>query len=140
MAKLKAHGIELDRREYPSSRVAVMSDGNIMRDYGQGWKLYKRLKPDATCSIQEYATNVRAKYDARPAIFHEYVKALMDAVPLTNRGRLHTAVSLMPNDPDGVWSELDSPFSGPLVDLDDCVKLCRIYSAAISEPAVMQES
>ena len=131
MAKLSAHGRELDRMEYASFRVAIMSDGNIMRNSGSGWKLWKRLKPGANAA--EYAKRQREKYNARPALFHEYIAALTDAVSLENRGRLHMTVSLMPTDPDGVWSELDS-YSGPLVDLDDCVKLCRLYQVASETP------
>lgn len=130
MAKLKAHGTELDRREYPRYRVAVMSDGNIMRDCGAGWKLWKRVQ--AGIDVQVYAINTRAKYDARPAIFHEYVKTLQDAVSLAFRSELHELVSLLPSDPDGVWSEFNDHhmYSGADIDLDDCVKLCRIYQAA----------
>lgn len=120
-------GLELDRREYPSNRVAVMSDGNIMRNTGQGWKLWKKLKPGVDPA--DYAQRMRAQSDARPAMFHEYVKALMDAVAIELRGRLHNAVSLMPNDPDGVWSEFDL-WNGPQVDLDDCIKLCALYERA----------
>jgi hypothetical protein len=130
MAKLSAHGNELDRREYPSFRLAVMADGNILRDYGQGWKLYKRLKPGV--NAVEYAASSRARYEARPPLFHEYVKAIRDAVAITHRSQLHILVSLMPNDPDGVYSEFNdnNQYSGPQIDLDDAVRLCTLYRSA----------
>lgn len=130
MAKLSAHGKELDRREYPSFRVAVMGDGHILRDNGQGWKLWKQIKPDV--DPVGYAAKVRAQYDARPAIFHEYIKALRAAVSLEFRGRLHVLVELMPNDPDGVTVEFNDStrYSDSGIDLDEAVELCRIYSAA----------
>ncbi len=121
MARLSAHGQELDRREYPSCRVAVMSDGNIMRNYGQGWKLWKRVKPGI--DVRQYAQGLRARYDARPAEFHNYMKALSDACDLEHRARLHMAIDLMPTDPDGVWSTMDDYSYG--VDLEDIVRACR---------------
>lgn len=129
MARLKAHGIELDRREYATQRVAVMSDGNIMRDFGTGWKLWKRLKVGV--DPKEYAAKCRASYNALPEFFHDYVKTLKDATGLPFRSRLHELVKVMPSDPDGVYSEFnDHTYGGDTVDLDDCVKLCRLYQAA----------
>src|SRR5574340_10382 len=130
MAKLSAHGIELDRREYPSGRVAVMSDGKILRNQGFGWKLWKRVKPGVDPKV--YAEDARKRYEARPAVFHEYMRELINAADLEHRYRLHTAVSLLPNDPDGVWSEVNDTYSGYSIDLDDCLKLCRLYEAAMA--------
>lgn len=138
MAKLKAHGYELDRREYPAQRVAVMSDGHIMRDYGSGWKLWKKLKPGI--DAKDYAKRIRAQYDAHPPVFHAYVKALMDATDIKHRSFLHEAVRLMPTDPDGVWSEFNDFWYGNEVDLDDCVKLCRLYQEAIRESELARET
>lgn len=132
MAKLKAHGFELDRQEYASFRLAVMSDGHIMRDYGSGWKLWKKVKPGV--DVREYAQRMRARYDARHPVFHEYVKTLMQATDMKHRSFLHEAVRLMPNDPDGVWSEFNDHWYGNEVDLDDCVKLCRLYQVAAESP------
>lgn len=131
MAKLSAHGREeLLRLEYPTHRLAVMSDGKILKNSGSGWREFKRLKPEV--NPVDYAIRTKATYDARPRSFHAYVKAVMDAVTLENRWRLHAAIELMPTDPDGVWSELDS-FSGPLVEIDECVELCRLYQSAVEE-------
>lgn len=134
MAKLSAHGTELDRREYPTYRVAVMSDGQIMRNTGSGWKLWRRVKTGS--DVAAYARDSRAKYDARPAIFHEYVQALQDTTSLEFRAQLHMLISLMPSDPDGVWSEFNDShmYSGADIDIDDCVKLCRLYEAASAVP------
>ena|ERR1035441_7110359 len=131
MAKLSAHGAELDRREYPSYRVAVMTDGQILRNHGSGWKLWKRVKPGIQPAA--VARKLREKYNARPPIFHEYVKILMDSCNLEHRGQLHMLVTLMPSDPDGVCVEFNdnNQYGGPQVDLDDCVKLCRLYESAM---------
>lgn len=128
MAKLSAHGVELARRETPNSRIAVMSDGQIMRNYGQGWKLWKKLKPGV--DAVQYAAKFKAKTEAIPREVQSYISALIDACDLEHRARLNMAIELMPNDPDGVWSEFDN-YEGYELDLDDIVKACRCYEWAI---------
>jgi hypothetical protein len=106
-----------------------MSDGNILRNTGSGWKLYKKLKPGVDSAA--YAARMRAQYDARDPLFHEYIKLLCDMAPLSERWKVAEAARLMPNDPDGVWSTLnDAPYGGLDVDLDDCVRLCQLRQAA----------
>ena len=100
----------------------------IMKNYGQGWKLWKRLKPGI--QPEEYA---RKFNDRTKAILPEvltYIDCLIQCANLEHRARLHTAVSLMPTDPDGVWSEFDD-WSGYTLDLDDVVKCCRAYQVAL---------
>lgn len=135
MAKLSAHGTELARRETPTVRIAVMSDGQIMRNYGQGWKLWRRVK--AGVDITAYA----AKFDQHtieimPEL-QRYVATLIDACDLEHRARLHTTISLMPSDPDGVWSELND-YSGYTLDLNDICRACRAYEAV--ESAIKAET
>jgi hypothetical protein len=83
MARLKSHGTELGRLEYSDCRVAVMSDGSVLRNQGAGWKRWKRLK--AGVDPIAYAAKVRASYDALPAEFHAYVRALAAACDLRAR-------------------------------------------------------
>lgn len=135
MAKLSAHGTELARRETPTARIAVMSDGQIMRNQGFGWKLWKRLKPGVNAT--EYARKFDVHTAAIPVEVHNYIEALRDACDLEHRCRLHQAITLMPNDPDGVWSEFDD-YSGYSLDLDDIVKACRWYQ--IAQDAVKAEA
>ncbi len=127
MAKLSAHGTELARRETPTARIAVMSDGQIMRNWGAGWKLWKKLKPGV--DAHEYARKFDERTKAILPQVQMYIDALIDACDLEHRGRLHTAISLMPQDPDGVWSEFDdgSGWSGYSIDLEDIIKACRMY-------------
>lgn len=128
MAKLCAHGSELARRETPTGRIVVMSDGNIMRNDGFGWKRWRKLK--AGVDPQEYARKFNAGTESIPPEVRAYIQALQDTCDLAHRARLHTAISLMPNDPDGVWSELDD-CAGCSPDLDDIVKACRVYESAM---------
>lgn len=128
MAKLSAHGrTELARFEYASKRIARMSDGWILVSYGRAWSQYGKLK--AGTDPTESARQAQMKYDARPIEFHLYIRALMDACALEMRGEMHTAIALMPNDPDGVWSTMDDRHFGSGPDLEDCVKACRCYQS-----------
>lgn len=121
MACISKHGKELDRREYCDCRVTVMSDGNVIRNVGQGWKLWKKVK--AGVDVAEYARSIRAKYDARPEQFHSYIETLIDACDLEHRGRLHMLADSMPEDPDGCWAMFDD--FGYQLDIDDVVRVCR---------------
>lgn len=134
MAKLSARGrTELARFEYASKRIARMSDGNLLVSCGRGWSQYGKLKPgiDPVASARE----AQAKYNARPLEFHRYIDALMQAVPLERRGELHTAITVMPDDPDGVWSEMDDRYWGEGPDLEDVVQACRAYKALLATRA-----
>ncbi len=125
MAKLSAHGTELARRETPTSRIAVMAD--IMRNQGYGWKLWKRLKPGV--DAVDYARRFTERGNALPIEVRMYTEALVNACDLEHRARLHMAIELMPNDPDGVWSTFED-YSGYSLDLDDVCKACRAYLSA----------
>ena len=126
MAKLSAHGIELWREERMDGRKAYMADGKILRNTGSGWKLHGNWKPGV--NVREAVERQKARYEAKPAEYHAYIAALKDAAPIDQRYNLHTAISLMPNDPDGVWSSLEG-YCGNDYDLDDLVKACRAYEA-----------
>ena len=128
MAKLSAHGTELARRETPTGRIAVMSDGQILKNSGSGWKLWRKLKTGV--DPIEYARKFEARTAAIMPEVRLYIEALQDACDLEHRWRLHTAITLMPNDPDGVFSECDD--YGYTLDLSDIVKACRMYQAAES--------
>jgi hypothetical protein len=103
-----------------------MSDGQIMRNQGQGWKLWKRLKPGVDPA--EYARKFRERSAAIMPEVRMYIEALADAVDLEHRWMLHESIVAMPEDPDGCWSALDDYGCG--ADLDDIVKACRLYLVA----------
>lgn len=126
MARLKAHGKELARRETPTGRIAVMSDGWLLRDQGAGWKQWKRLKAgvDAAAWAHGFALRTQAIHP----LVRAYVKALMAATDVAHRGRLHMTIELMPEDPDGVWAQMED-FSYTY-DLEDIIRACRAYLVA----------
>lgn len=130
MAKLKSHGRELDRREYATFRVAVMSDGHILRNNGGGWQLWKRIVSGVT--PEEYAKKAREKYNSHPPCFHAYIEALRNTVPLERRWELHEMIRHMPEDPDGVWAHFDDRRLH--LDIDECIELCKLYQQVCELP------
>lgn len=130
MAKLTAHGPELVRLEFPTYRAAYMRDGKVLRNYGSGWKLHGTVKRGVAPA--DHAANMQRQYDARTPEYHRYIAALKDAVSMERRAMLHTAIAVMPEDPDGVYSAMDdrSWHDGP--EIGECVELCRLYLAAIA--------
>jgi hypothetical protein len=139
MAVLSKHGAELYRYEGLSYKLSFRSDGQIMRDNGQGWKLWKRVKQGV--SVEDYAARQQAKHaemDRNKPAFAEFRSLLHDLVAFKARYWVVSAIELMPDDPDGCCTELsEGPMrysdTAPELDLDDCVKLCRAYKAALLE-------
>ena len=137
MAKLSSHGTELYREELANCRLAYFEDGHILRDSGAGWKLYRKFKQgvnvrDAVSRKQSFRDNVTPERTMRNA----FREAIVDAFPaISQRATVFMAVSILPTDPDGVWSELnDSPFSRDVeIDLELAVELCRLYVCAQEE-------
>jgi hypothetical protein len=129
MANLSAHGTELDRFEYATCRVVVMSDGAILRDRGDGFRTYRKVNPKLT--PRKSAVLRRLSYNARMAAcptWELYIMALRkEAGTLKNRGELHAIIQLMPHDPDGIWSTMEDAGEGGGRSLDDICNLCELY-------------
>lgn len=135
MARLSAHGAEIGRLEFTDYRKAYMADGAILKDTGFGWKLHGKCKPGfSPAQVFERAKAKQAETLANRPMLAAYRSALHDAAPLSKRWKLSMAIKMMPQDPDGVWSDCcDSGFDSIDCDLDDIVSLCRLYESAMSE-------
>lgn len=132
MAKLSAHGGEIGRVEYAKFVKAYRVDGTILRNTGFGWKEYGKVKAGVTpqIALQHAREAQQARYALNPA-YARFVKALIGAAGITKRWQLYTAIELMPDDPDGVWSTMDD--EGMSLGVDEVVELCRLYKAALDE-------
>jgi hypothetical protein len=133
MAKLSAHGAELFRVEFSTYRLAYMSDGSILRDCGGGWKTYKKIK--AGLDIRTHVESVRQHFAVvtpdRVCRAHFRETLAREFPCLETRIKVVTAIELMPDDPDGVWSTLED--YGTEADLDTVIKLCQTYKSAHAE-------
>jgi hypothetical protein len=129
MAKISAHGAIIGTLEFLTVAKRYMSDGVILKDSGHGWKLHSRLK--AGVSPQEAFTSAKERLDTaladNPAAA-EYRRQLHALCGQGKRWKLNMAVTLMPNDPDGVWSEACDGYGDNVhADLDDVCALCSAY-------------
>ena len=135
MAKLSAHGAEIGRAVYLTSTKAYMSDGAVLKNYGDGWKLSGKLKPGVTPehAVARAVAGIAEWEQARPA-GRAYKKALHAIAGQSKRYRLHLAISLMPDDCDGVWSECcDGYCDNVHASVDEIAELCALYRAAQTE-------
>jgi hypothetical protein len=133
MAKLSAHGIEIGRIEYLTKRVAAFEDGKLLANYGDGWKLWKRVKDgaDPRENFKRRVDNLRECEEACPA-WAEYKRALHSDFSLSERSLVHTAVQMMPSDPDGCWVELQD-MARIDCDIETLCKLCGLIERAQAE-------
>lgn len=133
MAKLSAHGTEIGTLYLLTSARRYMSDGTVLRNGGFGWKLHARLRAGVVPE-EAFARQVERAREfgvAHPEA-EAYRKALHSLAGLSKRWKLHAAVELMPEDPDGVWSEVCDGYGDNVsADLDDIVELCRLYRTAL---------
>ena len=135
MAKISAHGAIIGTVEYVTRAKRYMSDGVILKNDGFGWKLYGKVKPHLTPT--EAYQHARDKLAARLAELPElaaYIAELHAMAGQCKRWKLHQAVSMTPDDADGVWSEACDGYCDNIhADVDDVARLCALYRAAIAD-------
>lgn len=140
MAKLSAHGNEIGRIFFTTSIKAYMADGKVLKNSGFGWKLAGKLKDGLTPEMA-YANAIRKQeefYASRPAAL-AYKKELHAMTGICNRWKLHSAVQMLGDDYDGVWSEAcDGHGDNVHADIDEVANLCRLYAAAVIEQKSMR--
>lgn len=133
MAKLHARGRTIIGEIVGLTRsTRYMSDRTVLRNIGFGWKIHGKVKPEF--SVEEALARARAKQEkalSENVAYAEYKKALHATAGLSKRWKLHAAIELMPDDPDGVWSEACDGYGDNVhADIDEIVELCRLYRAA----------
>ena len=131
MAKLSAHGTEIGRLVFTAYTKAYMSDGKILKNYGDGWKLSAKLK--AGVDMGDYFKKCQdrlVEWSIANPEAAAYKKALHNLTSQSNRSKLHISIQLMPDDADGVWCECCDGWSGNIhADLDEIAELCQLYLA-----------
>lgn len=139
MAVLKKHGYETHRFEQLKKRISIRSTGEILVDHGGGWKM-ATLKPGAT--LEGYVARLERVIAelprTRPA-FWAYRQAVMSEFPgFENRVRFLTLMSLLGDDLDGLWSELDDAGMG--VDLETLQEIASLRLAVKEEISAQKAS
>jgi hypothetical protein len=141
MAKISAHGKEVGTVYFTTTAKRYMSDGVVLRNFGFGWKLGGKLNGGLTPreAYERQLGQQRKLLAERPEIA-AYRKELHALCGLNKRWKLHAAIELMPDDPDGVWSETcDSYGDNISADLDDIAALCRLYKAVLRDHKIRTE-
>ena len=135
MAKLSAHGAEVGRIYFTTSAKAYMGDGAILKNSGFGWKLAGKVKAGVTPQQAfENQQRVSAEYIANRPMLALYRKRLFNLCGLSLRWRVNAAISAMPDDFDGVWSECCDGYGDNVsASVDEVAEVCRAYSLAIKE-------
>ncbi len=136
MARISAHGDVVGTLYFLTSAKRYMSDGHILKNAGFGWKLHAKVKANiAPADAFNRAKARQADDSALNPAYHAYKIALHDICGLAGRWRVHSAITLMPDDYDGVWSTVCDTYSHESIsaDVDEIATLCRLYSAAIAE-------
>lgn len=135
MAKLSAHGTEIGRIKYTTKIDAYFSDGKVLRNEGFGWKLKFKVKEGRTPqeAYDKAITYQQEKLANRP-FFKAYRKELHSIAGISKAWKLHAAVQVMHDDPDGAWSETCDGYGDNVsADIDEVSELCRLYELAMSE-------
>jgi hypothetical protein len=132
MAKLSAHGHEIGRIEGPVKTLAYMSDGAVLINRGDGWKVKVAPRKVDIKAYFEKAKRAYSEYGSSHPAWSALVDKLMGlGLGLHDRSRLALYVQMMPADPDGVYSE-SQDYPGMRIDVgvQDCVELCRLWREA----------
>ena len=133
MATLRAHGRELYRLRAAGYDKVYMEDGTVLKNSGDGWKVYARCRNNPADLAEKVREKHLRKREEQPA-YREFLDRMLEVGGIRVRSALCMYISLMPNDPDGVWSEMDSwRETRDRLSHREISELCRLYNAAIAE-------
>jgi len=137
MAKVSAHGSIIGTIEFTTTSKRYMSDGAVLKNYGNGWKLAGKVKAGIDPErAYKNAVAFQAEFMAQRPALAKYRKELHGLCGISKRWKLHTAIQLMPDDADGVWSSACDDYCDNVnADVDEIGALCRMYLAACAEHA-----
>lgn len=134
MATLKAHG-EIGQIQYLTYRIACCADGKILKNSGDGWKLYRKIINPAVTPEENYQKKLAKfeDYENNRPRYVEFRDAFHGAVPFGDRWRVMAALELLSDDPDGLWSTVNElhdeyPF-------EEIEALCQAYNLMMNERA-----
>lgn len=135
MAKLSSHGRIIGSIEYSTYTIRYMEDGHILKNAGFGWKLYKKVKADYTPSqVYQIRNQSQIEFLNNNPHTKNFLNALHRTCGLTKRWKLYSAIELMYDDPDGVWSEVCDSYEDNIhASIEEIVNLCGLYVLAVEE-------
>lgn len=140
MATLSKHGVEVGRLEKLTCKIAYFSDGKILRNCGDGWKLWRKCKPgvDPAAAFQARKQGHDKFIEQRPC-YAEFKRLLHSFCSFSHRYMVYTVLQSLANDPDGVWSELNDMLQISC-GIEEVVELCQAYEASCLEAQQLKEA
>lgn len=142
MAKLSAHGTEIGTVHFLTFSKRYMSDGAVLKNIGFGWKIAGKVKAGVTPeqAFNNAVERVRVFRADKPA-YSAYRAELHKLAGLSKRWKLHACVELMPDDPDGVWSDACDGYGDNIhADIDEISNLCELYKDSLREQSEINQS
>lgn len=132
MARLSKHGEEIGRVFFTTRTRAYMSDGTILENAGNGWKVCAKTS-DPKQAFESQRAKQQSLLAARPCLA-EYRKELRDIAGMSKAWKLHTAIQFLGDDVDGIWSECCDGYGDNVhASVDEISKLVRLYNNAFNE-------
>jgi hypothetical protein len=133
MATISKHGEEFLRIERLADKIAYFSDGKILRNQGNGWKLWRKVKPgvDLVAHAAERKAFSERWQSERPA-YTAFKREFHAIVSFSERYMFLTLLQTLANDPDGVWVEANDMLRIS-IGVEECCDLCRLYEAYAAE-------
>lgn len=119
----------LGQIECLETKIAVRSDGKVLKNNGGSWKEWRRVKDNTTPEqALEALRESQKEFRKENPCFAAYAELLMEMYPSFHRRILVLAiVNIMPNDPDGIYSELQDHNMG--ISLEEAVRIVRARQA-----------
>lgn len=104
MATLSKHGSEIARFNYLRHILSFRSDGTILRNQGDGWKVFN-LRKDFT--FERALEHCKEREKNRTRAFLDYRTAVVSEFPLSQRLVYLELSDLLGDDIDGLWASLE---------------------------------
>ncbi len=139
MSKLSAHGQEIGRINFTTYSKAYFQDGTILRNSGFGWKIFGKCKADPQEVYQNALAQHKDFISKRPGLA-KYHKALHSLAGMGKAWKLHTAIQMLGDDVDGIWSEACDGYGDNVhASVEEVQHLVNLYAAAVRESERLAE-
>lgn len=125
MASLSKNGTETARFDQLGRSYSIRSNGVVLKNIGQGWKVCKLKEGISADAFQQTLQEIEDKLT--PA-FRAYRKAVQNEFPLSVRWKYLTLRELLGSDIDGIWASLDD--DGIHTDIETLRELHQLCEAA----------
>jgi len=129
MANLSKHGKSIGRIEYLTYNKEYFENGDILVNRGFGWKEYGKVKSGIDPQdVFNKKLEFRNKKHLENPLYAKFFHELHEMAGIKDRWKLVEAIKIMPDDPDGVWSEVCDGYGDNLsANISEVVSLCLMY-------------